>query len=119
MALGISLDTQETLLKYINSLHSYLQHILLMFNLDDFDEVCVQAINIESGGKPFKLSSKSTKEMENKESRDSNGNSSKRKKSTVIQKERPTYSHCQRIDHDESKCWKLHTELKPKKFLKQ
>ena len=42
LALGISLDTRETLLKYIGSLHSYLQHTLLMFNPDNFDEVCVQ-----------------------------------------------------------------------------
>jgi len=56
--------------------------------------------------------------MENKDSRDSKGNISKRKKSMIVQKERPTCSHCQRIGHDESKCWKLHPELKPKKFLK-
>jgi len=47
LVLGISLDTRETLLKNIGSLHSYLQHTLLMFKLDDFDEVCVQAIHIE------------------------------------------------------------------------
>ena len=37
----------------------------------------------------------------------------------IVQKERPTCSHFQRITHDESKCWKLHPELKPKKFLKE
>ena len=90
-----------------------------MFNLDDFDEVCVQTIHIESGGRPFKFSSQSSKELEIKDSNDSKGkNNSKRKKSVIAQKERPTCSHCQRIGHDESKCWKLHPELKPKKFLK-
>lgn len=56
LVLGIPLDTRETLLKYISSLHSYLQHSLLMFNPDDFDEVCVQAIHIESGGILFNFS---------------------------------------------------------------
>ena len=37
----------------------------------------------------------------------------------IAQKERPTCSHCQRISHDESKCWKLHPKLKPKKFLRE
>ena len=73
LALGISLDTGETLLKYIDSLHSYLQHTLLMFNPDDFDEVCVQDIHIESGGRPFKFSSQSSKELETKYSSDSEG----------------------------------------------
>ena len=108
------------MLKYIGSLHSYLQHTLLMFNPDDFDEVCVQAIHIESGGRPFKFSSQSSKELETRDSSGSKGKTiSKRKKSMIIQKERPTCSHCQRISHDESKCWKLHPELKPKKFLKE
>ena len=40
LALSISLATRETLLKYIDNLHSYLHHTLLMFNPDDFDEVC-------------------------------------------------------------------------------
>lgn len=81
MALGISLDTHETLLKYIDDLHSYLQHTLLMFKPDDFDKVCVQAIHIESGGRPFKLSSQSSKELETKDSSDNKGkNILKRKK---------------------------------------
>jgi len=69
-----------------------------MFNPDDFDEVCVQAIHIESGGRPFKFSSQSSKELEIKDSNDNKGkNNSKRKKLAIPQKERPTCSHCQRI----------------------
>jgi len=120
LALGISLDIREILLKCIGNLHSYLQHILLMFNHDDFDEVCVQAIHIESGDKPFKFSPQSSKELEIKDSNDSKEkNNLKRNKSAIAHKERPTCSHCQRIGHDESKCWKLHPELNPKKFLKE
>ena len=32
IALNVSLHTQETLLKYIGGMHSYLKHTLLMFN---------------------------------------------------------------------------------------
>jgi len=120
LALGISLVTYETLLKYIGSLHSYLHHTLLMFNPNDFDEVCVQAIHIESGGRPFIFSPQSSKELEIKDSNDSKGkNNSKRKKSVTAQKERPTCSHCQRFSHDESKCWKLHPKHKPKSSLRR
>ena len=61
LVLRIPSDTRETLLKYIGSLHSYLQHMLLMFNLTNFNEVCVQAIYIGSDGKPFKFSQKTSK----------------------------------------------------------
>ena len=43
----------------------------------------------------------------------------KGKKSTIVQKEIPTCSHFQRISHDESKCWKLHPDLKLEKFLRE
>ena len=49
--LGIPLYTQETLLKFIGGLHSYLHHTILMFNPTKLDEVCVQATHIESKGK--------------------------------------------------------------------
>lgn len=55
------MKSKETLLNYIGILHLYLQHTLLMFNLDDFDQVCVKAIHIESGGRPFKFSPKTSK----------------------------------------------------------
>lgn len=53
LALDILLNTRETLLKYIGSLHSYLRHTLLMCKPIDFDDVCVQATHIESSGRPF------------------------------------------------------------------
>jgi hypothetical protein len=39
--LGVDLSSQETLLKYIGALHSYLRHTILMFNPSNLDEVCV------------------------------------------------------------------------------
>ena len=54
LVLGIPLYTQETILKYIGGLHSYLRHMILMFNLTNLDEVCVQATHMESKGKNTK-----------------------------------------------------------------
>ena len=51
MILGISLDSLETLLKYIGGLHSYMRHTILMFNPTSIDEVSVQATHLEDRGK--------------------------------------------------------------------
>jgi hypothetical protein len=48
LALNIPLDSQETLLKYIGALHSYILHTILLFNPTNLDEVCVQATHLES-----------------------------------------------------------------------
>jgi hypothetical protein len=40
LVLGVDLSSQETLLKYIGALHSYLRHTILMFNPSNLDEVC-------------------------------------------------------------------------------
>jgi hypothetical protein len=41
LVLGVDLSSQETLLKYIGALHSYLRHTILMFNPLNLDEVFV------------------------------------------------------------------------------
>ena len=51
LLLGVNLNSQDTLLKYIGGLHSYLQHTILMFNPSNLDEVCVQATHLEARGK--------------------------------------------------------------------
>ena len=51
IALNIPLDSYETLMKYIGALHSYICHTLLLFNLANLDEVCVQATHLENRGK--------------------------------------------------------------------
>lgn len=92
-----------------------------MFNLDDFDQVCVQAIHIESGGKPFKFSQKPSRQLEIKDSKDSKRKRNfKGKISATTRKESeiPTCTHFHRIWHDESKGWKPHLELRPKNFQK-
>ena len=64
LLLGVDLNSQDTLLKYIGGLHSYLNHTILIFNPNNLDEVCVQATHLERRGqtiyeegsmkKPFK-----------------------------------------------------------------
>ena len=49
--MGIDLSFQDTFLKYIGGLHSYLRHTILIFNPTKLDEVCVQATHLEARGK--------------------------------------------------------------------
>ena len=51
LLLGVDLQSQGNLLKYIGGLHSYLQHTILMFNPTSLVEVCVQATHLEARGK--------------------------------------------------------------------
>ena len=51
LILRISLDSPNTLLKYIGGLHSYMRHTILMFNPTSIDEVSVQAKHLEARGK--------------------------------------------------------------------
>ena len=72
LVFGIPLYTQETLLKYIGGLHSYLRHMILIFNPTSLHEVCVQVTHMESKGK-------STKELFSKKPFKPNGNKFKGK----------------------------------------
>ena len=45
--LGVYLQSQDTLLKYIGGLHNYLRHTILMFNPNNLYGVCVQATHLE------------------------------------------------------------------------
>ena len=51
LILVVNLYSQENLLKYIGCFESYLRHTILLFNLTNIDEVCVQATNLEARGK--------------------------------------------------------------------
>jgi hypothetical protein len=109
--LGIPLYTQKALLKYIGGLHSYLKHTILMLNPSKFDEVCVQAIHIESSkgnlGDSVYTDTWQRKDVGKR----------KEKKTTTARKEKPTCKHCKKVGHDEYRCWVLHPDLKPKKFV--
>ena len=41
LLLGVNLQSQDTIFKYIGGLHSYLKHTILRFNPRNLDEVCV------------------------------------------------------------------------------
>ena len=84
-----------------------------MFNPTSLDEFCVQAThlevigkNISEGGrkKPFKGKAKE---------KTSKG---KNKKNASVKKEgeKVTCKHFSKEGHDETHCWKLHSELRPK-----
>jgi hypothetical protein len=117
LILGIDLSSQETLLKYIGGLHSYLRHIILMFNPANLDEVCVHATHLEARGrnkpqegnmKPFYNGDKGKKKFK--------GNG---KKNASVKKEgeKRICKHCSQDGHDEDHCWKHHPEKTPKSSI--
>ena len=50
LALNVPLDTSETLMKNIGSLHSYLRHSLLLFKPKNLDEASVKVVHLKSRG---------------------------------------------------------------------
>jgi hypothetical protein len=83
-----------------------------MLNPSNFDEVCVQAIHIESS-KGNVSDSVSTDIWKRK---DSWKRKEKEKKKATTIKEKPTCKHCKKVGHDEDHCWILHPDLKPKNY---
>jgi hypothetical protein len=116
LVLGVDLSSQETFLKYIGALHSYLRHTILMFNPSNLDEICVQATHLEvrrrndtheGNKKTFSHGDKGKKKFK--------GNG---RKNVVVKKEgeKFTCKHCSKDGHDEDHCCKLHLERRPKRF---
>ena len=112
LILGITLYTQETLLKFVGGLHSYLHHTIFMFNPTNLDEVCVKATHIESKGKSAHDKFYSAEYIQSKEGKEKG----KIKHTTTVKKgdTKLSCSHCQKNGHDEEHFWKLHLDLKPK-----
>jgi hypothetical protein len=115
LILDIPLYTQETLLKYIGGLHSYLKHTILMLNPSNFDEVCIQTIHIESSKKNVNDSLSTDASQGN----DSGKGKWKDKKVATAKKEKPICQHFTKKGHDEDHCWKLHPEMLQKKYQKK
>jgi hypothetical protein len=116
LVLGVDLSSQETLLKYIGALHSYLRHTILMFNPTNLDEVCVQATHLEARGRNDTHEGfKKTYSQGDKGKKKFKG---KGRKNAAVKKEgeKFTCKHCSKDGHDEDHCWKLHPERRPKKF---
>lgn len=122
IALNVPLYTQDTLLKCIGGLHSYLIHNILMLSPSNLDEVLVQATHLESRGKNTFNDNFSNKPSKSKgkckgKGKDKDKDKGKRKKTTTVKEcDKPTCSHCKKEGHDDSKCWKLHPKLRPKRY---
>jgi hypothetical protein len=109
LLLGVDLQSQDTLLKYIGGLHSYLKHTILMFNPTSLDEVCVQATHLEARGK------NTFDEGRNKffkgKNKDKPFKGKGKKNASVKQEgEKIICKHCSKEGHEEKNCWKLHPE---------
>jgi hypothetical protein len=91
LVLGVDLSSQETLLKYIGALHSYLRHTILMFNPSNLEEVCVQGHSFGSKRKERKLMrvTRSLSVMETKE----RGSSMEMAKRMLLLRKREKNSH--------------------------
>ena len=113
--LGISLDSQETLLKYIGGLHSYMRHTILMFNPTSIDEVSVQATHLEARGKNGNLEVGGPSQPTISKSKEKRKQKWKARKSNTTQKSKASCTHCKKEGHDDEHCWILHLELRPKK----
>jgi hypothetical protein len=113
LSLGIILYTHETLLMYIGGMHSYILHTILMFNPTNIDKVFLQATHMEASKGKHAIEDKKPYKFEKKPK----GKWKSKTSTTVKQVEgRLTCSHCKKKGHEESQCWKLHPELRPKKF---
>ena len=86
-----------------------------MFNPSNLDEVCVQATHLEARGKNIQEEGSKKKPFKGKEKE--KGEKWKGKKNASVNKEweKTIRQHCSKVGHDETHCWKLHPELRPKK----
>ena len=114
MILGISLDSLETLLKYIGGLHIYLKHTILVFNPNSIDEVFVQATHLEAIGKNVNLEVGGSSKPTARKNKEKGKQKWKERKTSDVQKTKPSCIHCKKDGHDDEHCWILHPELKPK-----
>ena len=115
--LGISLDSPETLLKYIGGLHSYMRHTILMFNPTSIDEVSVQATHLEARGKNGNPEVGGPSQPTVSKSKEKRKQKWKARKANTAQKGKASCTHCKKEGHDDEHCWILHPELRPKKSV--
>ena len=114
--LGISLDSPETLLKYIGGLHSYMRHNILMFNPTSIDGESVQATHLEARGKNGNLEVGGPSQPTISKGKEKIKQKWKARKANTAQKSKASCTHYKKDGHDDEHCWILHPELRPKKF---
>eukprot|EP00253_Pinus_taeda_P026380 PITA_26380 len=115
LILGISLDSLETLLKYIGGLHSYMRHAILMFNPTNMDEVSIQATHLEVRGKNGNPEVGGPSQPTESKSKEKRKQKWKARKANTAQKSKASCTHCKKDGHDDEHCWILHPELRTKK----
>eukprot|EP00253_Pinus_taeda_P011874 PITA_11874 len=115
LVLGISLDSPETLLKYIGGLHSYMRHTILMFNPTSLDEVSVQATHLGARGKNGNPEVGGPSQPTVSKSKEKRKQKWKARKDNIAQQGKASCTHCRKEGHDDEHCWILHPERRPKK----
>lgn len=117
--LGISLDSPETVIKHVGALHSYIKHSLLLFGPTTIDAANVKAIHLESRGKNDREDQAKKTPFKPQHGKFQKKGKGKDKKSVAAKKGDEATSSCtlcKKYGHDEDHCWKLHPELRPKRF---
>ena len=104
LTLGISLDSPETLLKYIGGLHSYLRHTIIMFNPTSLDDVSVQATHLEARGKNVNPEVGGSSKYSVIKSKEKKKLKWKERKENTVKKDKPSCTHCKKEGHDEAHC---------------
>lgn len=115
LMLGISLDSPETLLKYIGGLHSYMRYTILMFNPTSIDEVSIQATHLEARGKNGNPKVGGPSQPTVSKSKEKRKQKWKARKANTAPKSKASCTHCKKDGHDDEHCWILHPEVRPKK----
>eukprot|EP00253_Pinus_taeda_P006067 PITA_06067 len=109
LILGISLDSPETLLKYIGGLHSYLRPTSI-------DEVSIQETHLEARGKNVNPKVGGSSKPTARKIKEKRKQKWKERKINTVQKTKSSCTHCKKDGHDDEHCWILHPELRLKKF---
>ena len=85
-----------------------------MFNPTSLHEVCVQATHLEARGKNI-FDEGRNKPFKGKNKENTSKGKGKNNASVKKEGEKVVCKHCSKEGHDETHCWKLHPEMRPKK----
>ena len=89
------------LMKYIGALHSYIQHMFILFNPTSLDEVCVKATHLKNNGKH--VQEDPTKKPSNLPHKKFRKFKRKDKNISTMSREggNPSCTHCKKSGHDD------------------
>jgi len=87
-----------------------------MFDPTSTDEVSVQVIHLEARGKNVNPEVGGSSKPTTSKSKEKRKQKWKERKANVVQKTKPSCTHCNKDGHEDEHCWILHPELKPKNY---